>query len=184
MINLLPYNKRALLKSSYKKRLTVVTFVSVSIALMPLVLVLLLLSYLQRMDYSILNTEFDNLKLNNQDSEVDKLTSDIKNFNAEISNFQNSLNKTKNISQDIVSAVNVRPSDVIVNNFSFSKQADKTVLVIMGVSGTRDSIIKYGSSLDKKNNGICSDVSLPVTTYAKKVDVPFSITCSISNENK
>ncbi len=184
MINLLPYNKRALLKSDYKKRLTVVTFLTASVALTPLVLVLFLLAYLQRMDYSIFNNQLENLKLNNQDTVIDKLTDEIRIFNGEIKNFEDGLGKTKNVSQDILSVVNARPGDVIVNNISFSKQADKATIIIMGVSGSRDSIIKYGSALDKKNNGVCSEVSLPVTTYAKKVDVLFSITCSILYEAK
>ncbi len=184
MINLLPYNRRELLKSSYKKRLMVITFISASVALMPLLLVIILLSYLQQMDYSILNTQFDNSKSNNKDAEVDKLIEEIKGVNIDIKFFQDGLSRTKHISEDLQSIVKARPGDVTVNNINFSKTGGKATIIIFGISGTRDSIIKYGNALDKKNGGICSEVSLPVTTYAKKIDVPFSITCNIVYEIK
>ena len=184
MINLLPYNRRAIMKSFYKKRLLVVAFITFSIALFPLVLVLVALSYIENMDYKFLVTQYAELQKQSQNDGGAELSSKIKEINTQITSFQGGIKQAKIVSGDIEKASVLRPGDVKISGFNFSKKSEKNILSISGVSGTRDSVIKYGNLLDKKNGGICSDVSVPVTTYAKRIDVPFVITCEIEYATK
>ncbi len=181
MINLLPYSRRALLKTLYKKRLIVVGLFGVAAILIPLVFVLIVISYLQYQNLNAIQTRFNLLNQQRQDEGIDDLSKEIQNVNFGISAFKESVSKIKPVSKITEDIISSRPSDVKIISFDF---VNTTTASITGVSGSRDSIISYGNILGKDGKNFCIDVNVPVTTYTKKNDVPFSITCTINYETK
>ncbi len=179
MINLLPYEKRISLKALYRRRLIVIGFICIAAALMPLVLVLGVLSYVEYTEASFLGNQYTELESSAENGEAGSMVNQIRSTNAAITSFQKDFANTNKYSENIEKISTVRPSDISINKFNMSNKDNKKMLVISGVSGTRDSIIDFGNILDKKNGGMCSSVTVPVTTYARKVDVPFNITCEL-----
>jgi hypothetical protein len=182
MINLLPYDRRSLLKASYKKRLLVVGFFALSLVLVPLLLVLGVLAYEQHLNIGILSVQYEKLKNSKELIGTTELFNQVKNLNNSISFIDDSISSTKNVSLDIEKVLALRPDDMLVKSIEFSKSDNVSTLNITGIAESRDSIIRYASFIDVKNSGICKSVSIPVGTYTKKNEVPFNITCVIEYE--
>jgi len=184
MINLLPYNRRSFLKSSYKKRLIVIGFFAISLTLIPLLLVLGVLAYDQHLNIEILDKQYNNLKHSQESTNSVELVDQVNKINNSIDFFISSVNSTKIVSLTIEKILALRPTNILIKSIEFSKSDNIGILNITGISETRDSIIKYASLLDIKNSGICKSISIPVGTYTKKNEVPFTITCEIEYETK
>jgi hypothetical protein len=184
MINLLPYSRRIFLKSLYKKRLLVVGLFSVTIAMLPLILVLGLFSYLEYSNSNVLQDQYNNLVSLQESGEAKGLFDQVKQANSTIDFFKNDTNSVKPVTTNIEKVLALRPNDIRITAIDYTKNEKVNVLNINGVSGTRDSILKYSEILDMKKSGFCKSVSVPVDTYTKKTDLPFTITCNIEYETK
>lgn len=157
-----------------------VGFISVSVVILPLVFVLGVLSYVKYTEANLINSEYIELEAAAQNGEAGLMVNQIRSANSAISMFQNNFKSAKEHTKSIEQIVAVRPTDLRISKFHMTNNKEgKKILLISGISGTRDSIINFGSSLENKNGGMCASVNVPVTTYARRVEVPFNITCEL-----
>ena len=184
MINLLPYSSRVQLKSLYKKRLIVVGLFGVATVFLPLVLVLGVVSYVEFTNLQILNNNYKKLLSIRDDAGTENLTNQVKSINQSIKFFESSLDSSKNITKKIENVISLKPSGILLNSFDFKKIDNSGSLSLRGIASSRDVIIQYSNILDIKNNGICNSVNVPVDTYTKKTEVPFTLVCVIDYEAK
>ena len=70
--------------------------------------------------------------------------------------------------------VGERPSGVTVNAFSYQVKDEKTVTVtLQGVGNNRNAILQFIQNLQREKD--FSDVSVPVSNFAKNTDADFSL---------
>ncbi len=177
MINLLPYNRRILLKSHYKRRLLVVALVTINLALLPFLVVIGVLIFMQHSTTSVLAAQYEKINESTNIQNLVLLTKKINTTNDIVNSFTTALSSSKPVSVNIEKAVSIKPVAIHIHGFEFSAQESGDVLVLSGISNDRSAIIQYGNLLSSE--GLCRNVTLPVTTYTKKVDVPFTISCTL-----
>src|SRR3989344_5028541 len=182
MINLLPYNRRMLLKSRYKRRLFIVAISGITITLFPFVIVIIIMILVQYSNISILNVEYQKAKEFKSTENSTLLSEKLKGINDLIYSFSNNLENKKIVSDTVLKIMEIKPIGITINSFDFSTNTTVDVLILNGVSVNRNEIIKYEKLLKEKPNGLCSVVNIPVTTYSKAFDVPFTISCTLSYE--
>lgn len=181
MINLLPYERLQKLKSLYKEKLIIVALFAAAVAMAPLILVLGATSYAEYRNTRGLESQYAKMKDLRQIQGVDNLTEDIKEINRIIGTSQASLRAAGGISKDIVRFATLRGTDIRVTGIESS---DSDAVSIRGVARNREAVIAYGSALSEPKTGVCASVNVPVTTYTKKVDVPFTIICTLRHDTQ
>ncbi len=182
MINLLPYERRIKLRSSYKERFVVVALFAVAITLVPLILVVAATSYIKYSNIDSINSEYSKMKDLRQTQGIEKLTDSIKDLNRIIGTFQGSIKESRPISPDITKIVNSRTSEIKITGVE--SIISEGAISIRGVAKNREAIINYGAILSTPKTGPCKSINVPVTTYTKKIDVPFTILCAINYDAK
>lgn len=180
MINLLPYNRRILLKSQYKIKLVVVAIVATTIAILPFLIVTGVISFLQYSNINTLEKDYKNYLIFREDQGVAGLSTSIVDMNNLINSFQKNLTNTKPVSNIIDQIIAIRPDGIKINNLEFKKALKEgDSLSISGVSKDRIDIIEYVNLLGTGQSNICKKVTVPVKTYIKKTDIPFTILCTL-----
>lgn len=178
MINLLPYNRRILLKSQYKIKLVVVAIIATTIAILPFFIVTGVVAFLQYSNISTLDKDHKSYFVFREDQGVTELSKSIVDMNNLISSFQKNLANTKPVSNNIDQIIRIRPNGIKINNLEFKtslKEGDS--IAIGGISKDRIDIIEYVNLLGVGQSNICKKVTVPVKTYIKKTDIPFTILC-------
>jgi hypothetical protein len=184
MINLLPYSHRIQLKSLYKKRLIVVGLFFFAISILPLLFVLGFLSYFEYINVNYLNKQYSSLVNIQESGEVKNLLDNVKSINNKIDFLKKDIVSIKPVTSNIEKVLLLKPDDIKITAIDYAKTDKNNIININGVSATRDSILKYSDVLNVNKSGFCKNVNVPVDTYTKKSNVPFTITCDITYESK
>lgn len=90
------------------------------------------------------------------------------------------LEHSPSVSATVRSALAVSRAGVALSGFEYAPPAAKRPgsLTISGTAATRDALRGYQLALE--NAPFASSVSLPVSTYAKDKDIPFTITVTLA----
>lgn len=185
MINLLPYNRRILLKSQYKTKLIVVAVFSTIIAILPFAIIMVVIVFLKYSNISVLEKTYKESLGFKESQGVTELLKNVTDTNSLIISFQKNLKNTKPVSNIINQIVSIHPATIKINSLDFKTSVkDGDTITIGGISNDRAAIIEYVNLLGVGQSNICKKVTVPVKTYIKKTDVPFTILCVLQYENK
>lgn len=184
MINLLSYERRLNLKSLYRERLIIVAFLVVAVALVPFILAVWALSYTEYSNIRALTVQEKNTTELRRAQGLEDLFNNVREANRIIGTMQGSLKESRPISSDIENILRFRGTDISITGFEFSKteKTKEQIISIKGMAKSRDAVINFGAALSDPIDGICKKINLPLTTYTKKVDIPFTLTCDTKHE--
>lgn len=182
MINLLPHERKNILNKLYKQHLSVAFITMFSFALLPLVITAAVLSFGEYINLNILNKEYETANETLTNSGLGGVIQNLANTNDKVSFLKNDFKKSKSAHSVLQKIISLRPNNIRINYISYSGSDKTNTIVITGVADNREAVISFGSILNSKENKICSNVKLPVSTYTKKIDVPFTVTCDVIYE--
>lgn len=75
--------------------------------------------------------------------------------------------------------IDKRPAGVTITSLSWSKDRDKVALTINGIARDRQSLVEFEERISSSGN--FSEVSLPISNFAKDRDIDFQMKFSPSN---
>lgn len=183
MINLLPCEKRTQIKQLYQRNYFKSLFVSFSIVLIPPIVFVLLLTYKEHLDYKEIKQINFNLLNSHSIDGTSEISSILDGYNKIITFVTNSHQKSIIASTNISTVLNLKPISVSINSIKFDSTNPKEhELTILGIADSRNDIISYAGSLDIKSGGICDLINVPIATYTKKSQIPFTLNCKIMYE--
>jgi hypothetical protein len=112
-------------------------------------------------------------------------SSDEKNLSAHLAALSSdaaalvALGRISPVSATIRSALAIPRSGIMISGFSYTPVVDTVpgTLVLSGTAATRDALRSYQLAL--KNAPFSAAADLPVSAYAKDVDIPFTITITL-----
>ena len=179
MYNLLSQNNKEILIQGYKKRFLITlnwslffAFIVSTILLMPV--------FIANSSKSKEIRKKSELNLNVVNSQKDllSLATLINSRSSKVLAFKDAtivISRIKEITSLASTDKNISISDI---EYSQVTEEDKSKIVISGVSRNRQSLINLEKSL--KEVSFIENVSLPVTSFVKDTDLPFSINILIS----
>jgi len=172
MINLLPQSKKDEIKLMIKKR-------AISVFLMSLGVLFFIFSALIAPSVLLLDAKEKSLKdiLSRSEEERQKVLieteAEIKKYN------QRSSLYLKN--KDVVSipdiyfdeAIKAKPTNISLNNFSFSRSETERILDVSGIAENREALLGYVESLKLISN--IEDVTVPISSFVKGENLEFTV---------
>jgi hypothetical protein len=174
MLNLLNREKRYYLRREYLGRLSNV-FLGI--------LIFCLVFYLILMVSNNFLVSFEKIAVENETNSLSKSS-----FQKELDDYEKSIKHLQN-EYNIFSKNIVNPTEVIfilktkempginLTAISFQKTEEGLVkLEIKGISKNRDTLVNYVNNL--KTTSLFKDVNVPISSLAKSIDIPFSISTS------
>lgn len=180
-MNLLPKEKKDILKKGLKLRfLTVLLHVSTVAFLIGLIMLL--------PAYFLVSSHLDALALEaGNESETGKnAEQDILGLPAELNGklqFFQSNTADEGVTGSLSKIIGLLPVGVRLDNISFTRRLSDTgsgkAILISGISADRDSLLKFGNAL--KESREFASVEVPVSSFTKERNLDFSINISIAN---
>jgi hypothetical protein len=181
-MNLLPGTEKEELKRGLKRRSIIIASLIISVAFI-LGLIMLLPSYLLTLG----NLSKITLKNNSGVASDGTSTEQFLNLPAEVDSklkFLQSNNNNLSVANSLSQIIKYLPAGTKLDSISFGNNQtyqgkDGTVILISGIAMSRDSLVKFSTSL--KESKLFSSVDMPVSSLTKDKDLPFSINIFIEN---
>ncbi len=82
---------------------------------------------------------------------------------------------------DIIEMISSQRGKVILNSFVFNRQATTTILLIKGISPTREELINFKDRLNQEPR---FSANLPVSDLTKSTNINFSMAINIKRDEK
>jgi len=178
MFNLLPENIKSKIIKEYKLRLVVVSLIFV------LFIQLSFLVFLVPTWVSSFYKEKEAIESSNQMNvflstlNISSTTSFVKSVNSKLSIINNSLEYSKAIPV-IDEVLSKKTSSITLRGFNYLTTGTSTAtLNLVGVGGTRDSLVSFVKSLEEVS--FFSGVDLPISNLAKDKNIEFSININVN----
>jgi len=175
-INLLPEKLQEVFDASLEKK-KVISAVSLGLVLLGIALAITVSTFI----FALINIQ----KASNQIQALDNITSQsaldtkraaaVNNASAALVRLFPLKNSPVNYLSELTSLV---PSDVIINNFSYTK--DKKVLIVTGHADSRTSLLAFKDSLNASK--LFTNINVPLESLEKPFNVDFSITLTLVPE--
>lgn len=181
-MNLLPEEQKNFLRRFFKARYVFLTLNTLSVCFIFGILTLLPPYFLTKsyFDSAKIEAEYKNFENTDVAKEIINLPNEI---NLKMQAFQTHISKQSMV--DILSEILSNTSDSIkINSFSFIreglyKEKKGILLTIAGSANDRMSLTSFISSIKEKNPKYEAD--LPVSSFTKDKNIPFSLTVFIEN---
>lgn len=177
MFNLLPTNEKKRILQEYRLRLlTVILFFSFSIGLVATLF--LLPSYLisNSKDKEVAE-RIESVRMSTIFSEADEINSRLVETNLKMQSLVVGQNFLQ-ISDLFDKILQKKTSAIRINSIGFSVREEEKQIVLSGVSLNRDSLSDFVRSLEEDET--FSEVSIPVSSFAKERNAVFSIQLSVA----
>ncbi|HEY4486402.1 MAG TPA: hypothetical protein VJB70_01545 [Candidatus Paceibacterota bacterium] len=176
MINLLPTSTRQSVRREYVSRLSIVTCIMLSCAIVIGIVALLpsfFLSFIKESELVEQKAIVDKAALLRKESDIETTAGAI---NKKIELF-NSGSEEKLLPSGIIQAATLARGEVRLNGFFYQKTIDKKradKIIITGVATRREALIAFADELRK--NVIIAEVDVPTANLIQSSDITFSIT--------
>lgn len=181
-MNLLPQEEKDILKKGFRIRVFVLANIFFSVFFISASILLLPSYFLAREQISLISTIDSSVKPEDEDS-INKTLLIPTELRSKIGFLENNL-KNKKAFDFLTKVVSLKGEGVKINSIFFNKTPEgdqaKVSMLVSGNANTRDSLINFQSSL--KEAGIFESVDIPVSSFAKDKNLPFSINLIISRE--
>jgi len=182
MINLLTPEKKQALRKMYLFRVVVVSLATLVVIFITGATFLLPSFFLALLREEQLTERVDGIQRSSAFKETERLEKIISDTNTETSIL--SQGDGSLFSNVILVFLDEKGPDVVLSGFFFQKDRGQEVgapkINIKGTARTRDALISFVERM-KKNN-IFSSIELPVSSFIKSQDVPFSITVYLNGD--
>ncbi|MDQ3077076.1 MAG: hypothetical protein M3Q63_03455 [bacterium] len=175
MINLLPDSEKNIIRTEYRLRIIAVVFVGIFITAL-VTIVFLLPSYILVV---FKNKTSEQLMNKTPTTEIDQEDFVSRLKNAKILALILKPSPTVVTMTDVVGIVNkYKTSNIAISSISYRKDNNVSPSIdIIGIAKTRQSLVGFTQLLQKEEQ--ISTVDLPVSSFAKDTDIPFSIAIKI-----
>lgn len=177
--NLLPLERQHALLRDYFLRLGVVAVVVITILIVVAGLLLLPTYVFLTQSAATKQAHLANVESILSSSNEVELSAHLAALSRDV-NVLSALGDISSASELLRTALAVPRLGVSLTSFSYTPTKGKTpgVLEISGIAATRDALRSYQLAL--QNNPFSSSASLPVSAYAKDVNIPFTIVVALA----
>jgi len=181
MLNLLNREKRYILRGEYFSRLLNVFLGILIFCLVYYGILLFSNSFLVNFEKSAVENESQNLLTSKSQKELNEYEQKLKHLQAEYNLFAKNMIYPKIFLNEITGK---QIEGISLNSINFQKTDQEGVikLDVRGVAKNRDILIRYSNSL--KTDKIFKDVTIPVSSFARNTDIPFSLSVSAKIDQK
>lgn len=179
MFTLLPEEYRRKIVRRYRQRATIVALIYLSIAFAILFFVLLPSLIILKSEEIRLNLSIKSYEQSINTKKDESISDTLSKINSIII-----LLKNKAISPtNVVEMINEQADNVSIESFALSGFTPQSVSVsITGVAPTRKDLVGFSKKLE--NVFVGTKIELPVSSLAKDVDIPFSLTITLEIQNE
>jgi multidrug efflux pump subunit AcrB len=164
------------IKKEYTQRLVTLLFFGLSGVLFLFLISLIPAYFLLKVDQKVLNQELSV-------AQNTELNADRKKLKEKLSNLQQTLNiidtPNSEISYYIQKVTERQPRDINILSLNFEKEAGKNLIIVQGTANSRSGLSDFVKTLETVSE--FESVTLPFSSFAREVDIPFSITINIMN---
>ncbi|HEY4479880.1 MAG TPA: hypothetical protein VJB58_00200 [Candidatus Paceibacterota bacterium] len=182
-MNLLPQTDKDAIRHGLKLRFIIVANVFISVSMIIGTIMLLPPFFLTKVQFD--NAVSDNSSTRVEDAELTKSYLLIPNeIESKLELMGEAMTKTSalDVFSKIVSPIS---SEITLKSITFRRQAEKSKqnmsVVISGISKDRESLVDFSDALNKLEG--FESVEVPVGSFTKDRDVPFSMNLTIKNES-
>ena len=184
MINLLPYDKKEILKKNYKKRLSVMLLGVVSFLFIMFALFIGVLLYVHMIEVKTLTNQKERLTEIKNSQGFNSLSTYVSSLNKSIIIFDTLIKGEKNLHPRIENILAAKVSGVEILGYEYNLDIDKKsgFVAISGTANNRDRVLAFANSLNTGEKPACDSVSIPIMTYTNRENLPFVVTCKIIYE--
>jgi hypothetical protein len=184
MLNLLNKEKRFFLRREYFGRLTNVILSVIIFCLVFYGILLLSNSFLVNFEKIAVEIEFQNLAQSNLQKDLEIYEKNLAHIQAEYNLFS----KKSTEPTLIISKIEQKQvPGIVLKSINFQKVDEEggAKLQVGGLAKDRDTLINYSDSLKTEN--IFQEINIPLATFAKDSNIPFSLSINtkinLKNEN-
>jgi len=178
MFNLLPKEQRKEIYTEYRFRMFILIFIFLIVTGIVAVFLLVPALFLSNSEYNELLKNLDELKKETPELEnYQNLQVMVEKTNNKLKVLQSGKEQTPLLIWGKVTAD--KPAGVKIDSFSYSKNNEKTAVVISGKSSVRESLISFAKKLEAQET--FENVNLPVSDLARERNLDFSITFGIKS---
>lgn len=181
-MNLLPEEEKELIKKGFKLRFLVVTCVFLSLSFLLGTLLFLPTYVLTKDRLKIIALTNSIVKYDDEElvKEMLKIPKEVE-FKLKI--LESSL-KSKTVSEIMYAITSGIPGNIKIENISLNRKGEapkeQITITISGIATDRQSLVKFEDVL--KESGYFKSVEIPVSSFTKEKDLPFSINILFLNE--
>jgi len=182
MINLLPQERKNILKKTHKVNLLVAFVTMFSFAILPLAITAGVLSFSEYINLNIIKKDHNKANEALFKSGLGDVIQNLNNTNDKINFLKTDFKKSKSVYVVLEKILSLKPNTIKINSINYVGGEKSNTITISGTADNRDAVISFGSILSSKDNKICNNIKLPVSTYTKKINVPFTVNCDVIYE--